>query len=60
MLELKRPSVGKSLNVPTHLHVAPREPHGWGSLGTGCIRSIRSWGGAKYGLGKGYVEEEAP
>ena len=22
----------KSLNVPTHLYVAPREPHGWGEL----------------------------
>ncbi|HEV3141451.1 MAG TPA: S9 family peptidase [Vicinamibacterales bacterium] len=22
----------KSLNVPTHLYIAPREPHGWGEL----------------------------
>jgi len=51
----------KSLNVPTHLHVAPREPHGWGELRHRLYKINKELGWfAKYGLGKGYVEEEAP
>jgi dipeptidyl aminopeptidase/acylaminoacyl peptidase len=51
----------KSLNVPTHLHVAPREPHGWGELRHRLHKINKELGWfAKYGLGKGYVEEEAP
>lgn len=50
----------KSLNVPTHLYVAPREPHGWGELRHRLHKINKELGWfAKYALGKEYVEAVA-
>ncbi|MDZ4680494.1 MAG: S9 family peptidase [Saprospiraceae bacterium] len=50
----------KSLNVPTHLYVAPREPHGWGELRHRLHKINKELGWfAKYALGKAFVEEVA-
>lgn len=51
----------KSLNVPTHLYIAPREPHGWRELRHRLhkINVELEWF-ARYALGTTYAREEAP
>lgn len=51
----------KSLNVPTHLYVAPREPHGWGELRHRLFKLNREieWFN-RYALNKSYTLENAP
>lgn len=51
----------KSLGVPTHLYIAPREPHGWGELRHRLfkVNTELSWF-AKYALGASFEEEKAP
>ena len=51
----------KNNGVPTHLYVAPREPHGWQELRHRLhkINSDLDWF-AKYGLGEKYEWEKAP
>ena len=50
----------RSLDVPTHLYVAPREPHGWRELRhrLSKINLELEWF-ARYALGEEYVWEEA-
>lgn len=51
----------KSLGVPTHLYIAPREPHGWRELRHRLhkINVELEWF-ARYALGQEYTREEAP
>ena len=51
----------KSLGVPTHLYIAPREPHGWRELQHRLhkINVELEWF-AKYALAEGYDWEMAP
>lgn len=51
----------KSLGVPTHLYMAPREPHGWTELRHRLqkMNVELEWFG-KYALGEKYVWEKAP
>ena len=51
----------KSLDVPTHLYIAPREPHGWRELRHRLqkINTELAWY-AKYVLGKDYSKELPP
>ena len=45
----------RSLNVPTHLYVAPREPHGWRELRHRLYKiNVELEWFAKYALGKEY------
>lgn len=51
----------RSLNVPTHLYVAPREPHGWRELRHQLYKMNVELGWfAKYALGQDYTWEKAP
>jgi len=51
----------KSLNVPTHLYVGPREGHGWGDLRRLIYKANAEleWFD-KYALGRTYVWEKPP
>ena len=49
----------RSLGVPTHLYVAPREPHGWRELRHRLYKiNVELEWFAKYALGKSYEWEE--
>lgn len=49
----------RSLNVPTHLYVAPREPHGWKELRHRLYKiNVELDWFAKYALDKGYEWEK--
>lgn len=51
----------RSLDVPSHLYVAPREPHGWRELRHRLYKmNVELDWFAKYALGKDYAWEEAP
>jgi dipeptidyl aminopeptidase/acylaminoacyl peptidase len=51
----------KSNGVPTHLYVAPREPHGWGELRHRLYKvNVELEWFLKYALGEGYTWEKAP
>jgi dipeptidyl aminopeptidase/acylaminoacyl peptidase len=51
----------KSLNVPTHLYIGPREGHGWGDLRRQLSKANAEleWFD-KYALGRPYVWEKPP
>ena len=51
----------KSLNVPTHLYVAPREGHQWGGLRHLFVKASTEleWFD-RYALGRTYVREKVP
>jgi dipeptidyl aminopeptidase/acylaminoacyl peptidase len=51
----------KSLHVPTHLYVAPREPHGWGELHHQLFKlnTEIEWF-EKYATGRSFTREKAP
>jgi dipeptidyl aminopeptidase/acylaminoacyl peptidase len=51
----------KSLNVPTHLYVAPREGHQWGELRHLILKASTEleWFD-RYALGRTYVREKVP
>lgn len=51
----------KSLGVPTHLYIAPREPHGWGELRHELfkVNAELAWF-EKYVTGRSYTWEKAP
>ncbi|MBI2402910.1 MAG: prolyl oligopeptidase family serine peptidase, partial [Gemmatimonadetes bacterium] len=51
----------KSSGVPTHLYVAPREPHGWGELRHQLFKmNVELAWFEKYVTGREYVWEKAP
>lgn len=51
----------KSNDVPTHLYVAPREPHGWGELRHQLFKmNVELAWFEKYVTGREYVWEKAP
>ncbi len=51
----------KSNGVPTHLYIAPREPHGWAELRHRLYKvNIELEWFLKYALGEGYTWEKAP
>jgi dipeptidyl aminopeptidase/acylaminoacyl peptidase len=51
----------KSNGVPTHLYVAPREPHGWGELRHELFKmNVELEWFEKYATRRGYVWEKAP
>ncbi len=51
----------KSNGVPTHLYVAPREPHGWGELRHRLYKvNVELEWFLKYALGEVYAWEKAP
>lgn len=51
----------KSLGVPTHLYVAPREPHGWAELRHRLNKmNLELEWFAKYALNEGYTWEKGP
>ncbi|MCB0488451.1 MAG: S9 family peptidase [Cyclobacteriaceae bacterium] len=51
----------KSNGVPTHLYVAPREPHGWQELRHRLYKiNVELEWFAKYALGENYQWEKAP
>ena len=51
----------KSLGVPTHLYVAPREPHGWGELRHQLFKAnVELEWFEKHALGRTYTWEKAP
>jgi dipeptidyl aminopeptidase/acylaminoacyl peptidase len=51
----------KSNGVPTHLYVAPREPHGWGELRHQLFKmNVELAWFEKYAMGRDYVWEKAP
>ena len=51
----------KSNNIPTHLYVAPREPHGWRELHHELFKvNIELDWFEKYALNKDYKWELAP
>jgi len=51
----------KSLDVPTHLYIAPREPHGWGELRHQLFKlnTEIEWF-EKYATRRAYTPEKAP
>jgi hypothetical protein len=51
----------KSLDVPTHLYIAPREPHGWGELRHQLFKlnTEIEWF-EKYATKRAYTPEKAP
>jgi len=51
----------KSLDVPTHLYIAPREPHGWGELRHQLFKlnTEIEWF-EKYAMRRAYTPEKAP
>jgi hypothetical protein len=51
----------RSLNVPTHLYVAPREGHQWGGLRHLFVKASTEleWFD-RYALGRTYVWEKLP
>ena len=51
----------KSNGVPTHLYIAPREPHGWQELRHRLFKiNVELEWFAKYALGQSYTWEKAP
>ena len=51
----------KSHGVPTHLYIAPREPHGWQELRHRLYKiNVELEWFYKYALGEGYTWEKAP
>jgi dipeptidyl aminopeptidase/acylaminoacyl peptidase len=51
----------KSLGVPTHLYVAPREPHGWGELRHELFKvNVELGWFEKYVTERPYTWEKAP
>ena len=51
----------KSLGVPTHLYVAPREPHVWGELRHELFKvNVELDWFEKYVTGRAYTWEKAP
>lgn len=51
----------KNNGVPTHLYIAPREPHGWQELRHRLYKiNVELEWFAKYALGEGYEWEKAP
>ncbi len=51
----------KSLGVPTHLYIAPREPHGWAELRHRLNKmNLELEWFAKYALNEGYTWEQGP
>ena len=51
----------KANGVPTHLYVAPREPHGWGELRHRLFKmNVELEWFDKYAKGKEYIWEKLP
>lgn len=51
----------KSLGVPTHLYMAPREPHGWGELRHELFKvNVELAWFETYVTGRSYTWEKAP
>jgi dipeptidyl aminopeptidase/acylaminoacyl peptidase len=51
----------KSNGVPTHLYVAPREPHGWGELRHVLFKAnVELEWFEKYATHRSYTWEKAP
>jgi dipeptidyl aminopeptidase/acylaminoacyl peptidase len=51
----------KSNRVPTHLYVAPREPHGWGELRHGLFKmNVELDWFEKHAMNRPFTREEAP
>jgi len=51
----------KANGVPTHLYVAPREPHGWGELRHRLFKmNVELEWFDKYATGKEYIWEKPP
>ena len=51
----------KSNGVPTHLYMAPREPHGWRELRHELFKvNVELDWFEKYALGRKYLWEKAP